>query len=276
MNSEQEKVRIEKLNYRLPQKLTAILDGFKWAIHEKNTSAVLVIDGRSGLGKSTLASQIGLYVDPNFSLDNFYFEPEEFIKGLTEARVGTCLIFDEAMLLSSRAALSQINKMVIIAMSMIRSKRLMIIFCVNSLFDLDRNLALSRADLILHVYGESLTDRGKFMAFFKGADGYDRIKALYLLGKKFYNYSKPKSNFFSRFSSRFTVDEKEYDDKKNEGINRFLSGSSKKLLVEKERRSRDNYIIYLRKLGTPVTEIARIGELSRNCIYDVFKSRGEP
>ena len=46
-----ETTRTLKLNYRLPKKLTELLDGFKWAIHYKNQSAVVIVDGRSGMGK---------------------------------------------------------------------------------------------------------------------------------------------------------------------------------------------------------------------------------
>jgi DNA replication protein DnaC len=172
----QEQLRVANLPYKLPKQLRSILDGFKWAINSKKQSAVIIVDGKSGQGKTTLSCQIGLYMSERFSLDSLYYTPEKFLDGLTKTTKGDVLVFDEAMLLSSRAALSQMNRMIVIAMSMIRSKNLLIIFNVNSIFDLDRNLALSRADLLLHCYGDSLTDKGKFLAFFKGSDGMDRIK----------------------------------------------------------------------------------------------------
>lgn len=220
-----EKVRILKLPYKLPQKLTAILDGLKWAIHKKKQSTVLIVDGRSGMGKTTLSFQIAKYVSPDFSLDNVFFTPDSFIEALQHTNKGDTLVFDEAMLLSSRAALSSINRMIVIAMSMIRSKNLCIIFNVNSIFDLDKNLALSRADLLLHCYGDSLTDKGKFLAFFKGAGGSDRIKNLYISGKKYYSYANPKANFCSVFSSYFVLDDVEYERRKQIGVNNFLKGN---------------------------------------------------
>jgi hypothetical protein len=220
-----EKVRILKLPYKLAPKLSAILDGFKWAIHKKKQSAVLIVDGRSGMGKTTLSFQIAKYVTPDFSLENVFFTPDTFIEALQHTKKGDTLVFDEAMLLSSRAALSSINRMIVIAMSMIRSKNLLIIFNVNSIFDLDRNLALSRADLLLHCYGDSLTDKGKFLAFFKGSDGSDRIKNLYINGKKYYSYGNPKANFFTTFSSYFVLDEVEYERRKQIGVNNFLKGT---------------------------------------------------
>jgi DNA-binding XRE family transcriptional regulator len=267
-----EVARVSRLNYKLPQKLRELLDGFKWAIHNKKQSVVTIVDGRSGMGKTTISFQMAKYMSESFSLDSVHFTPEDFLEALTHTQKGDTLVFDEAMLLSSRSALSAINKMIVIAMSMIRSKNLFIIFNVNSVFDLDRNLALSRADLLLNCYGDSLTDKGKFIAFFKGVDGRDRIKELYINGKKYYSYAHPKGNFFTTFSSEFVVDEDKYEEKKQIGVNTFLK-SSKKTLGDKDRKSRDLYIKYLyEKCDLTQEEIADIGNLNRGTVINILKS----
>ncbi len=233
----EEKIRVNKLPFKLPKKLTQILDGFKWAILYKKQSAVMIVDGRSGMGRTTISFQSAAYISPNFNLSCVHFTPESFIEGLTKVKKGDVIIFDEAMLLSSRAALSTINRMIVIAMSMIRSKNIFVIFNVNSIFDLDRNLALSRADLLLNCYGDSLTDKGRFLAFFKGGDGMDRIKMLYIYGKKFYSYSSPKSNFNSTFSSYFVLNEEEYERTKQIGVNAFLRGTKSPNIKYKKQRN---------------------------------------
>lgn len=269
-----ERIRVKNLPYKLPAKLCEILDGFKWALHKKNQSAVVIVDGRSGMGKTTLSSQMGLYMSPNFSLDNIHFTPEEFLKALSVAQKGDTIVFDEAMLLSSRAALSAMNRMIVVAMSMIRSKNIFIIFNVNSIFDLDKNLALSRADLLLNCYGESLTDKGRVLAFFKGADGRDRIKDLYINGKKYYSYSNPRANFYTTFSSYFTVDEKEYEAKKQIGVNNFLKGTSKPIST-KDKNARDRLIEYLYQnkdlLNLTQEKIADIAGIDRTTVIYSLK-----
>jgi len=177
------------------------------------------------------------------------------------------------MLISSRSALSAINKMIVQAMSMIRSKRIYIIFCVNSIFDLDKNLAISRADLLLHVYGKSLIDRGRFSAFFKGTDGIDRIKQLYLNGKKFYNYGTPRCNYRCRFSKEFVVDEKEYEKRKQSGVNAFLSGEAKLggTRTQSAFTSRNNLIRNLSKEGWSIKKIVETTKLSVPQIYKILK-----
>lgn len=275
---EVERTKHENLGYALPVALRSILDGFKNAIHHKNTSAVLIVDGRSGMGKSTLSFQIGKYCDPDFNLHKIHWLPETFLNGedgkigLSQAKKGDVIIFDEGMILSSRASMSAVNRMIVMAMSMIRSKNIIVIFCVNSIFDLDRNLALSRADILLHCYGESLTSRGRFMAFFKGADGQDRLKMLYLLGKKYYDYGKPKSNFFSTFSSNFVVDEVEYEKQKQQGVNDFLTQTTKKDSSFKNAESRDRYILWIRE-NTELTieKIAEIGNISPRTITNILQ-----
>ena len=266
-----EVARVSRLNYKLPAKLRELLDGFKWAIHNKKQSAVCIVDGRSGMGKTTISFQMGRYMSENFSLDNVHFTPETFLEALTKTNKGDTLVFDEAMLLSSRSALSAINKMIVVAMSMIRSKNLFIIFNVNSIFDLDKNLALSRADLLLNCYGDSLTDKGKFIAFFKGADGRDRIKELYINGKKFYSYSNPRGNFFTTFSSEFVLNEEDYEAKKQLGVNAFLK-SSKKQLSDKDKKTRDRLIEYIYKQGNLTQEeIADIANLDRTTVISALK-----
>jgi ABC-type dipeptide/oligopeptide/nickel transport system ATPase subunit len=247
---EEERNRVNDLPYTIPKPLREILNGFKWAIDKKNQSAVLIVDGRSGMGKTTLSFQIAKYMSPTFSLDDVCFSPEKFLDELSKTQKGNkrTLIFDEAMLLSSRAALSAINRMIVVAMSMIRSKNICIIFNVNSIFDIDRNLALSRADLLLHCYGDSLTDKGKFLAFFKGGDGHDRIKDLYINGKKFYSYNYPTANFINTFSGHFVLNENEYEARKQEGVNKFLSSSGSKM-ANKDKNSRNKAIIAMYETG---------------------------
>lgn len=270
-----ERVRVKRLPYTLPAKLTNILDFYKFAVWNKKTSVVLVIDGRSGMGKTTLAGQVGLYCDKDFGIKNFHFTPESFLKGLENAKKGEVVLFDEAMLISSRNALSEINKMIVIAMSMIRSKNLFVIFCVNSVFDLDRNLALSRADILLSVYGAHLVDRGKFMAFFKGEDGKDRLKELYLRGKKLYSYAYPKSNFNTTFPKPFVVDEDEYEKRKQKGVKDFLSQSRSKL-GDKATAGRNNLIKWVRdNTDLSIEKIGEITGLSRQTIHIILNKMGD-
>jgi len=265
----------QEIRYSLDGYLKELLDIFKLAVNEKNTSAVIIVDGRSGLGKSTISNQIGLYCDPKYTLQNIYYEPEAFLEGLSEAKEGSFLLFDEAMLISSRSALSHINRMVIQAMSMIRSKKIFVCFAINSVFDLDRNLAISRADVLIHVFGDHLFDRGKFVCFFKAKDRRDRLKELYLFGKKYYNYNKPKGNFYGKFPKEFVVDEKEYERRKQIGVNNFLRGLASPTTKNYDVTKR--LVAHMRfELNMTTQEIANIALLTQKTIQNyVRKSKLE-
>ncbi len=273
--------RQKELPYTLPEKIRDLMEVFEFAINKKNTSAVIIVDGRSGMGKTTLANQIAKYIDGDFGLHKLHYNPTTFKSGgngkigLEQAKQGDVILFDEAMQLSSRASLTEINRAIVIAMSMIRSKNIVVIFCINSIFDLDRNLALHRADLLLSVYGESLTRRGRVMAFFKGLDGMDRIKKLYIYGKKTYDYNRPKSNFFTTFSSHFVLDENQYEKEKQVEVNRILRGDSTRRL--KSMIIQDRLLIWIKENHPDVSidSLAEISGLTTRSIYNVFQRNNE-
>ena len=254
-----------------------LLEGHKNAVLNHNTSLVVVIDGRSGLGKTTLANQVCMMLSKDYNLQKIHYNPTSFLEGdesgkvgLANAKKGDCIVFDEAMLISSRSALSSINKMIIQSMSMIRSKQIFVVFCVNSIFDLDKNLAISRADLLLHVYGNNLVDRGQFVSFYKPKNLPDKIKQLYIFGKKTYSYNIPRGNFKGRFSKDFIVDEKKYEAQKNKGVTDFLKNLDKKY-SERGIVIRDKLIFYLReKHKTKTSEIMEITGLSRPNINKII------
>jgi len=247
-----------------------LLDDFKNAVEKHNTSIVIIFDGKSGKGKTTLSNQTGHYLDPNFGLENIYYDPEEFLRGLASSKPGDYFSFDEAMIISSRSAMSQVNKMIIQAMSMIRSKRIYVGFCVNAVFDLDRNLVLSRADLLLHVYGQGLTDRGRFAAFFKAmGDQRDRLKELYFFGKKFYDYKKPRANFIGKFTKAFIVDEIEYEKVKQIAVDKFLTQED--TVSGKRQRSYEGLIFKLVRFeGLNTEKVAQLAEINPSTVRRIL------
>jgi hypothetical protein len=112
------------------------------------------------------------------------------------------------------------------------------------------------------------------LAFFKGADGEDKLKLLYLYGKKFYSYSKPKSNFNSTFSSYFTLNETEYEKRKQIGVNNFLKGTKSDKL-SKDKIARDKLIKYLyerkKELDLTQEKIAEIAGIDRTTVINSLK-----
>jgi len=269
--------------FRISNKLAINLDNYVKGVLEKNTSAVFICDGRSGLGKTTFSSQLGCYIakkvaewkDKNiplqngkeherrFSLDDMSWTPQQIIDGLKDAELGDIRIMDEAMIFSSRSAMSEFNKAIIMLMAQIRSKQIFVIFNVNSIFDLDRNLALHRADMLCHLYAaeDKFAARGRYFVI-PSTKGY--LKDLYVTGKKYYSYSKGHSVHKDHFSDFFPFNEKEYERRKQKAIQEFLL--SDKSESSKTRESRDLYIKHLKSKKYSNKKIGKIGNISKNTV----------
>ena len=177
------------------------------SLQKKDKDCVLAIDGSEGAGKSTLAFQIGKYVDPSLDLSRVVFDAESFKQAIFKAEKGQCVIYDEAFTgLSSRASLSGINRALVSLMMQMRQKNLCIILVLPTFFLLDKYAALFRTRILIHVYEN------------KGIRGYFRIysrrlkKLLFLYGKKDYSYPRNiRSRFKGRFYGVFALGDKEYE-----------------------------------------------------------------
>jgi len=246
----------------------------------KNTSAVIIFDGRSGLGKTTLSSQTACFLHnevekymgektPEFNLDCLCWTPDDFVNKLQHATKGQIIILDEGMILSNRSTMSEMNRMVINMMAMIRSKQIFVILNINSIFDMDKNLSLHRADVLVHLYAEDdrFATRGRYMVI-PSAKG--RLKNLYIYGKKLYDYSKASSAFHDKFTSFFPFDNDEYERRKQLAIMNYTSNG--KTTGSKVRQSRDYAVKYLSEnYDLKVDELAQAFQLNERTIYDILK-----
>ena len=183
--------------------LKAILDDLKSNL-EKKYDAFIIVSGREGFGKSTLASQIAVYMDNDYNLDRCCFTPRQFVETVKKATRGQAVVFDETMgFLSSRGAMSSFNRDLIKVFSEMRYKGLVIILCIPNFFEMDRYPALHRSEGLFYVY-----ERSKFASY-----SYGKKHDLYLAGKKIYKYTTP-PDFRGRYVKYFPHNEAEYDLKK--------------------------------------------------------------
>lgn len=189
---------------------------------KRDDDFVAAIDGGEGTGKSVFALQIAKLFDPNFSLANICMNANEFKKQIKEAKRGTCVVYDEAFTgLSSKGALTEINKFLVELMMEMRQKNLKVLIVLPTFFMLEKYVALFRARCLFHVYRKQ-GSRGHWIYF-----GRKKKKLLYLLGKKFLSYKEPRSEKKGKFQNTYTVNEAEYRKKKEAAF------------VNKDRNSRD-------------------------------------
>ena len=182
-------------------------------IPHRRSDLFVIVDGPVGSGKSTLSFQCAQWFDPTFNLSRVVFSVEDFLGAIIRAKPGEAVVFDEAIIVNSRSALTEFNKKIIIAMTQIRSKGLYIFFNIPSVFDLDKNLVLNRCHLLLHCFQNRFGDRGKYIVFDN-----DKLKLLYLKGKKLYTYGFPKANFTGNFKEYFCLPRPAYEKKKQKEI----------------------------------------------------------
>lgn len=193
---------------------------------KKDFDMIFVLDGYEGSGKSVLAQQLAFFCDSTLTLSRIVFNPDDFKKVVMESKPYQSIIYDEAYGgLSSRGAMGAVNKSIVQMLTVIREKNLFIFIVLPTFFDLDKYVALWRSRALIHVYVEKDFKRGYFKFY-----NVDRKKALYVLGKKFYDYKYGKPNFIGRFTKHYVVDEAEYRAKKSkssiEDDNANITGKS--------------------------------------------------
>jgi len=240
-------------------------------IPHRRSDLFVIVDGPVGSGKSTLSFQAALWFDPTFNLDRVVFSVEDFLGAIIRAKPGQAVVFDEAIIVNSRSALTEFNKKIIIAMTQIRSKGLYIFFNIPSVFDLDKNLVLNRCHLLLHCFQNRFGDRGKYIVFDN-----DKLKLLYLKGKKLYTYGYPKANFTGNFKEYFCLPRKAYEDKKQTEIAK--QAKSKK--AHRWSAQRNNLIIWMMENLWPDDKqkdrFAKVAEITQQLspwqVEDIFRS----
>jgi len=203
------------------------------SVQKKDFDWFVIVDGEEGSGKSVFGFQIAKILDPNFTHEQVAFNSNDFIRLVIKAKKNQCIVFDEAFTgLSSRTALSEINNMLVSLMMEMRQKNLFIILIMPSFFMLDKYCVLHRAKGLFHVYLQN--GRRGFWHFYNR----QRTKMLYLLGKKFYDYSKPKPIIFGRFQDQYMIDKKPYIDIKIKA----LHGKKRSTRAEVYKMQRDTLL----------------------------------
>jgi len=180
---------------------------------KKDDDCVLVVDGRERAGKSVLALQVACALDPTFNLDRVAYNPKDFEDIIFKAEKYQCVILDEAMdIFYGKESQSWVNKYFNKLLAKIGQLNLIVILVLPSFFELDKYPSLHRSRVLLHIYTRR-KQRG-FFAFYN----YSKKLKLYVKGKKFYDYNKPKPNFRGRFPNFYPIDEQEYRKKKAESL----------------------------------------------------------
>jgi len=165
-------------------------------IRKKGFDSIILIDGKRRSGKSTLAQSISYLLDPNITIDNYVAGMEHVVEKIDKAKEGSPLIFDEgSLVVSSKDALNKQNKQLHKIIDVVGQKKLTLIFCMPTFFNISRDIAITHSLFLIHVYVDKQLNRGRFAYF-----GTKQKKMLYEIGKKHMgSYAKPKAKWNGRF-----------------------------------------------------------------------------
>jgi len=196
-------------------------------LRNKGYDSIFLIDGKRRTGKSTLAMTIAFLLDPNISINNYVAGLEEAPDKIEEAKDESVLLFDEGSLVaSSKDVMSKKNKQLEKIIDVVGQKRLTLIFCMPSFFDMSKQIAINHSLFLIHVYTDDKLNRGRFAYF-----GTKKKKALYIIGKKHHgSYAKPKSDWTGMFNDFHLPFEEEYLKLKKRSLKEALG------LVKKEKK----------------------------------------
>lgn len=197
--------QIGNMSYHIDDKLI-----FHWnknslrRMKKQNMDRCYIVDGMERSGKSTWTFQQAAYLDeemfssPEKMVSRICFSPDDFIKTIRETKNGV-IIFDEAFRgLSSRAAISKVNKSIIQALMEMGQQNNIVFIILPSFFLLDIYPAMLRSHGLFNIYsGKKATSRS-----WRGFNKHDK-NIIYKEGlKKGWTYNR-NTRFKGKFPGKF-------------------------------------------------------------------------
>lgn len=227
-----------------------------------------IYHGQEGSGKSTLMMQTAFRFDPDFSIEQVAFTPQQFQDAIENAKVGGCIVWDEAITgANAQRHAENTSKEIISKLTQIRKKRLVLLLGFPYLHMLNKYF-VSRCLFSVYVYAKDFNDRGYFNFY-----DYKQTNSLYWYMKEVFSYYPAsairviKKTFAGEFSGVFPLNEDEYDVKKERA--RIMSGGAN------QRETRQNYVEKIKQEvpNIKTRQLARIfGVSERTILSDTQKN----
>lgn len=252
-------VEVKGASYHMGEGLKRKWDSLKGGkIKKVDEDRFYIIDGHEGAGKSLFTIQQAAYIDPtilndedNRALPRICFSVEEFLNAVRKTRSTNsqtkCVIFDEAFRgMSSKAALSKINKQIVESLMEIRQNNLIVFIVSPSFYLLEFYTAVLRSKALFHVVKEK-NSTGRYVRIFN----YRKKAMLYQVGvRKGWGYplkTKAKVRFFNKYPGGDEFEQR-YRKKKRKSL---TDGPKKVETVHKWKEERNIVVKTLYKeLGT--------------------------
>jgi len=261
---------------------------------------VVTISGRVGTGKSEFSFQMGKYLNPNFGIEDVYWDTDSLIKAASSDTdikpPGTVFVFDEAREgTQSLNAMSETNRRIGLFLDTIRSRRYHIILTQPSPWLFQRSIFIYASDIHFHI--EKKGNHRFIEALARGDDpdsvtektferGYVRIydaeqkKKLYIKGKELEDLNVSSSTMCTFKKSKGIIDWDEYDSRKSKAVAamnaKFDLDVKEKISPKQERimkfKEKAYYLLQYR-YGMRVGEICAYFDVEQSEVSNFIKAR---
>lgn len=215
--------KMENIEYYVSKTLKRIWERCSLLkLKDMNNDRVYIVDGRERTGKSTFAIQQMIYLEPGLLqnkeefVKRICFTPEEFNKTVRETKNGV-IIFDEAFRgLSSKSALSKVNKMIVTTLMEMGQNNNIVFLVLPSIHKLEP-YAVQRSYGQFRVYNDPRNFKKRCFAAF-GERKMNSIKNAGVEKEyKFIKYPNFRGRFFHKFPGGEEF-EKIYLEKKQQAL----------------------------------------------------------
>ena len=204
-------VKVKGISYHMDNSLKEKWDKLKeGGLSKIDEDRFYVTDGQEGAGKSIFTIQQAAYIDPTilndendkvlpricFSVDEFLYAVRNTKSNDKETKV---VVFDEAFRgMSSKSALSSVNKKVVQALMEMRQNNLIVFLVTPSYFLLELYAAMLRSKALFHVVKKKNSTR-RYVRIFN----FQNKAKLYQIGiRKGWGYpilTRNRVNFFNKY-----------------------------------------------------------------------------
>lgn len=241
---------------------------------KKKWDRLILVSGPERTGKSALAIQLAMQLNPGFSLDNVCFEMADFNAKLEKAKPGEVVILDEGgASLFNQEWFQEVQKNLIKKLMVVGKRQVIVIICIPHKDNLNAKLVNNRFDYWCSVYAE-----GKDME-----RGFCEIRE----AKK--NRWALETYWAPFLSLKYPPVDKEfweaYEEKKDAFIQKVMADSyhpdgendGESMREGKTKRSRDVLIKFiLDKEYLNQTQMSKMIGLSQNQISGIYKKMNQP
>lgn len=157
------------INPKLKETWDKIKDG---RLNELDEDRIYIVDGKERSGKSLFTLQQAAYIDPSILNDptRITYGVEETVDKIRQTESSPTqtkvIVWDEAFRgLSSKSAISRINKQIIQLFMEMGQKNLVLFLVTPSFFLLERYAAVSRSNALFHIIKSKKSNERYFRAF---------------------------------------------------------------------------------------------------------------